>query len=386
MAACGCGHHAEIDSTTPPSSRCRRASAMAARGCGRRGRRRRGPHRSPVRMPRRRRHSPLRSGRGPANKRREAGGAAPPPRTSDKKPVVWRPHPKPPTTMRPSGAESSTPPLPIQVALRVAALKAAHPAPDELPRLMTLQFLAGQLSPVMTKLSSCLVGVAPPYDGDEATDSPVNYDLSSCEHILSLKMCVLDAIHGFYIWALAVLPSATIGRHGGHCCGPLESASNIILVTVCTSRPTTTYTCASSGSVRARRGRRWGRRQRAHGEREDAAREQAGAPSPPESTSTAPGPASTSAATAAAPNPAPPPPPCPPPRRPAPAPPPRPTPRRPPARGRFAGGGDAAPSVPFLTGRCPRLLARHSRCRLLLCRLVPSRRPACPREEKRREE
>ncbi|BAD81804.1 hypothetical protein [Oryza sativa Japonica Group] len=225
-------------------------------------------------------------------------------------------------------------------------------------------------------------------------------------------MCVLDAIHGFYIWALAVLPSATIGRHGGHCCGPLESASNIILVTVwyaatapplpddeadlpgdifdtgltSTSRPTTTYTCASSGSVRARRGRRWGRRQRAHGEREDAAREQAGAPSPPESTSTAPGPASTSAATAAAPNPAPPPPPCPPPRRPAPAPPPRPTPRRPPARGRFAGGGDAAPSVPFLTGRCPRLLARHSRCRLLLCRLVPSRRPACPREEKRREE
>jgi hypothetical protein len=54
--------------------------------------------------------------------------------------------------MRPSGAESSTPPLPIQVALRVAALKAAHPAPDELPRLMTLQFLAGQLSPVMVKL------------------------------------------------------------------------------------------------------------------------------------------------------------------------------------------------------------------------------------------
>uniref|UniRef100_A0A0E0Q1J1 Uncharacterized protein n=1 Tax=Oryza rufipogon TaxID=4529 RepID=A0A0E0Q1J1_ORYRU len=41
MAACGCGHHAEIDSTTPPSSRNRRASAMAARGCGWRGRWRR---------------------------------------------------------------------------------------------------------------------------------------------------------------------------------------------------------------------------------------------------------------------------------------------------------------------------------------------------------
>uniref|UniRef100_A0A0E0DYY2 Uncharacterized protein n=1 Tax=Oryza meridionalis TaxID=40149 RepID=A0A0E0DYY2_9ORYZ len=41
MAACGCGHHAEIDSTTPPSSCGRRASAMAARGYGRQGRRRR---------------------------------------------------------------------------------------------------------------------------------------------------------------------------------------------------------------------------------------------------------------------------------------------------------------------------------------------------------
>ncbi|BAD52569.1 hypothetical protein [Oryza sativa Japonica Group] len=38
-------------------------------------------------------------------------------------------------------------------------------------------------------------------------------------------------------------------------------------------------------------------------------------------------------------------------------PPPRPTPRRPPARGRFANGGDAASPTPFATG-CRRRLAR----------------------------
>jgi hypothetical protein len=37
----------------------------------------------------------------------------------------------------------------IKAALRVAALKAAHPGPDELARLMTAQFPAGQLSPIM---------------------------------------------------------------------------------------------------------------------------------------------------------------------------------------------------------------------------------------------
>uniref|UniRef100_A0A0D9YQ56 Uncharacterized protein n=1 Tax=Oryza glumipatula TaxID=40148 RepID=A0A0D9YQ56_9ORYZ len=111
MAACGCGHHAEIDSTPPPLKFCfywsnfqgvtRRAAAAGGGGGG-------------VCMPRCRRRSPLRSGHGPADKQREAGGAAPPPRTSDKKPAAWRPHPKPPTTMRPSGAESSAPPLPIR--------------------------------------------------------------------------------------------------------------------------------------------------------------------------------------------------------------------------------------------------------------------------------
>uniref|UniRef100_A0A0E0E548 Uncharacterized protein n=1 Tax=Oryza meridionalis TaxID=40149 RepID=A0A0E0E548_9ORYZ len=218
----------------------------------------------------------------------------------------------------------------IKAALRVAARKAAHPAPDELARLMTAQFPAGQLSPIMAKLqgselltagdvmdiknllghqwpqvnidflrrpyglggvqrgggqdgtvtlrttighwgrwpccpnhdrcrrkphrfsstraklSRCLAGVTrAPDDGDEAAGAALNYDLSPCEHILSLKMCLLDAIHGFYIRALAVLPAGdawtTTRRRGrfirsllaaGHCYGPLDPASNIILNTV----------------------------------------------------------------------------------------------------------------------------------------------------------
>uniref|UniRef100_A0A0E0GWS4 PIR2-like helical domain-containing protein n=1 Tax=Oryza nivara TaxID=4536 RepID=A0A0E0GWS4_ORYNI len=213
----------------------------------------------------------------------------------------------------------------IKAALRVAALKAAHPAPDELARLMTAQFPAGselltagdvmdiknllghqwpqvnidflrrpyglgggqdgtvtlrttigedgrvalitiaadasridspQLGYISdltfdcetmeAKLSRRLAGVTRAADdGDEAAGAALNYDLSPCEHILSLKMCLLDAIHGFYIRALAVLPAGdgwtTTRRRGrfirsllaaGHCYGPLDPASNIILNTV----------------------------------------------------------------------------------------------------------------------------------------------------------
>uniref|UniRef100_J3NC17 Uncharacterized protein n=1 Tax=Oryza brachyantha TaxID=4533 RepID=J3NC17_ORYBR len=72
----------------------------------------------------------------------------------------------------------------------------------------------------------------------------VNYDLSPpCEYMLSLKMCLLDAIHGFYIRALTVLPLPPTGSDGpmprgrllrallvsGHCYGPLDPVANIIL-------------------------------------------------------------------------------------------------------------------------------------------------------------
>uniref|UniRef100_A0A0E0LIE4 PIR2-like helical domain-containing protein n=1 Tax=Oryza punctata TaxID=4537 RepID=A0A0E0LIE4_ORYPU len=125
----------------------------------------------------------------------------------------------------------------IKTALRVAALKATHPAPDQLASLMA------RSSP---PLSNCLVGVTPPIDkGDKAIGAGAspNYDLSPCNHILSLRMCLLDAIHGFYIRALTSLPAGDAWKRqqgrfirslliAGHCYVPLDPVSNIIVSTV----------------------------------------------------------------------------------------------------------------------------------------------------------
>ncbi|GJN33914.1 hypothetical protein PR202_gb22544 [Eleusine coracana subsp. coracana] len=85
------------------------------------------------------------------------------------------------------------------------------------------------------KLSNCLADTIS--SGSPA--SAVDYDASTCEHIVSLKKCVLDAIHAMYIKALAILPSS-VGKSpfirailvAGHCYGPLDPVSNIILNSV----------------------------------------------------------------------------------------------------------------------------------------------------------
>ncbi|CAL4959179.1 unnamed protein product [Urochloa decumbens] len=66
--------------------------------------------------------------------------------------------------------------------------------------------------------------------------APVDYDASPCTHILSLHMCLLDAMYAFYIRALAVLPSCSRRPRllravlvGGHCYGPMDPVSNIIV-------------------------------------------------------------------------------------------------------------------------------------------------------------
>ncbi|TVU21528.1 hypothetical protein EJB05_31169, partial [Eragrostis curvula] len=59
-----------------------------------------------------------------------------------------------------------------------------------------------------------------------------------CDHELSLKMHLLDTIHAFYIKALAIMPrgGAPLARRllravlvAGHCYGPMDPVSNIIL-------------------------------------------------------------------------------------------------------------------------------------------------------------
>ncbi|KAF2927994.1 uncharacterized protein [Oryza sativa Japonica Group] len=130
---------------------------------------------------------------------------------------------------------------------RVALITiAADASRIDSPQLGYISDLTFDCETMEAKLSRRLAGVTRAADdGDEAAGAALNYDLSPCEHILSLKMCLLDAIHGFYIRALAVLPAGdgwtTTRRRGrfirsllaaGHCYGPLDPASNIILNTV----------------------------------------------------------------------------------------------------------------------------------------------------------
>ncbi|KAL6601283.1 hypothetical protein ACP70R_044503 [Stipagrostis hirtigluma subsp. patula] len=61
-------------------------------------------------------------------------------------------------------------------------------------------------------------------------------DGAACEYIDSLKMHLLDIVHAFYLEAIARLPTDALRRRllrgvlvAGHCYGPLDPASNIIL-------------------------------------------------------------------------------------------------------------------------------------------------------------
>ncbi|CAO2205039.1 unnamed protein product [Urochloa humidicola] len=80
------------------------------------------------------------------------------------------------------------------------------------------------------RVSGCLHAAAPP---PPAKAVPVDYDASPCEHAVSLKLLLLDAIHAMYIKALAVMPKRTgllrAVLVGGHCYGPMDPVSNIVV-------------------------------------------------------------------------------------------------------------------------------------------------------------
>ncbi|OEL22504.1 hypothetical protein BAE44_0016482 [Dichanthelium oligosanthes] len=89
-----------------------------------------------------------------------------------------------------------------------------------------------------TKLADCLQAAAAVAD-TASGGAAVDYDASPCEHIISLKLCLVDSIHAFYIRALAIIPrgapSACLLRAllvAGHCYGPMDPLSNIILSSV----------------------------------------------------------------------------------------------------------------------------------------------------------
>ncbi|KAK1670151.1 hypothetical protein QYE76_058310 [Lolium multiflorum] len=63
-------------------------------------------------------------------------------------------------------------------------------------------------------------------------------DADVCPYVRSLEMSLYGAIHGFYLRALAMLPSHAARQHvrgvllAGHCYGPMDPVSNIVLSAV----------------------------------------------------------------------------------------------------------------------------------------------------------
>lgn len=81
------------------------------------------------------------------------------------------------------------------------------------------------------KIANCLQAAA--VTGTQGA-APQDLDASPCEHIVSLKMSMLDTIQAFYIKALARMPSCSpqLLRAllvAGHCYGPMDPVSNSII-------------------------------------------------------------------------------------------------------------------------------------------------------------
>jgi hypothetical protein len=90
-------------------------------------------------------------------------------------------------------------------------------------------------------LSSCLDFAATTIDNCCPSHTALNpatappSDITKCEHISYLKKYLLDVIHALYIEVLSLLPHKSLHKHlrgilvAGHCYGPLDPMSNIIL-------------------------------------------------------------------------------------------------------------------------------------------------------------
>ncbi|KAK1601439.1 hypothetical protein QYE76_037543 [Lolium multiflorum] len=70
-----------------------------------------------------------------------------------------------------------------------------------------------------------------PHDSPCTSSQFIDADASTCPYIKSLEMSLYGTIHGFYLRALAMLPSHHIRGVlvAGHCYGPLDPVSNIVL-------------------------------------------------------------------------------------------------------------------------------------------------------------
>uniref|UniRef100_A0A0E0M534 Uncharacterized protein n=1 Tax=Oryza punctata TaxID=4537 RepID=A0A0E0M534_ORYPU len=140
----------------------------------------------------------------------------------------------------------------FQPALRLAAHVAEHPQPERLVRGWVS--LSSRLHQAVTLLSSArpnLHGIQTLLAADESPDLEQSWSLAAsrpayrnitaapCHHTSSLMRVLLHAFRGFYLRALARLPAGELRTRfhqvivkAGHCYGPMDPVSNIILNTV----------------------------------------------------------------------------------------------------------------------------------------------------------
>uniref|UniRef100_A0A0E0M522 BTB domain-containing protein n=1 Tax=Oryza punctata TaxID=4537 RepID=A0A0E0M522_ORYPU len=145
----------------------------------------------------------------------------------------------------------------FQPALRLATQVAGHPQPERLVRVwMSLSSRLHQAVTVLSAEQPNLQGIQTLLTADEepppSPDLEQSWSLAAsrqaayhnitaapCQHTSSLMRVLLHAFRGFYLRALARLPAGELRTRyhqvivkAGHCYGPMDPVSNIILNTV----------------------------------------------------------------------------------------------------------------------------------------------------------
>nr|CAB3489202.1 unnamed protein product [Digitaria exilis] len=143
----------------------------------------------------------------------------------------------------------------LEAALALAAYVAKHPQPEHLVRVwMSLSSRSHQVLALCREVQhhsprEKLECLRPLLDVPVVPSLDIPWDLAACrprsiaqvpyEHTRSLRMVLLDTIHGFYLRALVRLPGSELRSRlhrsllrGGYCYGPMDPCSNIILNTI----------------------------------------------------------------------------------------------------------------------------------------------------------
>ncbi|KAM0874424.1 hypothetical protein ACQ4PT_037441 [Festuca glaucescens] len=108
-------------------------------------------------------------------------------------------------------------------------------AGDHIASLRRPQDMDSTLSWCSTDVGTTL---CPPQDSPCASVRSLDADAAACPYVRSLEMSLYGAVHGFYLRALAMLPSHAARHHvrgillAGNCYGPMDPVSNIVLSTL----------------------------------------------------------------------------------------------------------------------------------------------------------